>query len=205
MVKKIISLNIAIATISDSRTSKTDISGEVLEEKIIESPHKLYTKSIIKDDIKKISSYLKECVKNKNIDVIITTGGTGLTGRDSTPEAVRQIIEKEIDGFGELFRMLSYQKIGTSALQSRAIAGIAKGKFIFAIPGSPSACKDACLLSDRGRGRSWGVRCCGGLSCGTVGGHFDRGWECAQHRPAIASKRAVLGASFHQAGGTQRA
>ena len=107
------------------------------------SAHKLYTKSIIKDDIKKISSYLKECVKNKNIDVIITTGGTGLTGRDSTPEAVKQIIEKEIDGFGELFRMLSYQKIGTSALQSRAIAGIAKGKFIFAIPGSPSACKDA--------------------------------------------------------------
>ena len=143
MVKKIISLNIAIATISDSRTSKTDISGEVLEEKIIESPHKLYTKSIIKDDIKEISSYLNECIKDKNINVIITTGGTGLTGRDSTPEAVKQIIEKEIEGFGELFRMLSYQKIGTSALQSRSIAGIAKGKFIFAIPGSPSACKDA--------------------------------------------------------------
>ena len=143
MVKKNISLNIAIATISDSRTSKTDISGEVLEKKIIESPHKLYTKSIIKDDIKKIRSYLEECIKDKNINVIITTGGTGLTGRDSTPEAVKQIIEKEIEGFGELFRMLSYQKIGTSALQSRSIAGIAKGKFIFAIPGSPSACKDA--------------------------------------------------------------
>ena len=143
MNKKNLSLNISIATVSDSRTSLTDVSGKVLEKKIIESPHKLYTKSIIKDDVKKISSYLKECVKNKNIDVIITTGGTGLTGRDSTPEAVKQIIEKEIDGFGELFRMLSYQKIGTSALQSRAIAGIANGKFIFAIPGSPSACKDA--------------------------------------------------------------
>ena len=84
-----------------------------------------------------------ECIESNNIDVIITTGGTGLTGRDSTPEAIKKIIDKEIEGFGELFRMLSYKKIGTSALQSRALAGIAKGKFIFAIPGSPSACKDA--------------------------------------------------------------
>ena len=143
MDKNKTSLNIAIATISDSRTTESDVSGKVLEKKIIESSHKLHSKSIIVDDIKKISSYLMECIENNNIDVIITTGGTGLTGRDSTPEAIKKIIDKEIDGFGELFRMLSYKKIGTSALQSRALAGIAKGKFIFAIPGSPSACKDA--------------------------------------------------------------
>lgn len=143
MDKKKISLNIAIATISDSRNSKSDVSGKVLEKKIVESTHKLHSKSIIVDDIKKISTYLMECIESNNIDVIITTGGTGLTGRDSTPEAIKKIIDKEIEGFGELFRMLSYKKIGTSALQSRALAGIAKGKFIFAIPGSPSACKDA--------------------------------------------------------------
>ena len=141
--KKFISLNISIAVVSDSRNEKTDKSGIILEKKIVNSGHKIHSKIFIKDDEKKIIKYLDQSVKDKKIDVIITTGGTGLTGRDSTPEAVKKIISKEIEGFGELFRMLSYKKIGTSSLQSRALAGIKNRKFIFAIPGSPSACKDA--------------------------------------------------------------
>ena len=141
--KKFIPIKFAIAIISDSRTLKNDKSGVVLENKIIKSGHELLSKDIIIDDKKKILTFLRKKIKSKSLNAIITTGGTGLTGRDSTPEAFNQIIEKEIPGFGELFRMISYKKIGTSAIQSRAIAGIVKDKFIFALPGSPSACSDA--------------------------------------------------------------
>lgn len=141
--KGFIPLNIALATISDSRTLKTDKSGKVLEQKISESGHNIFSKIIIKDDVNEIIAFLEKCIGLKDLDVIIATGGTGLTGRDSTPEAVKRIITKEIEGFGEMFRMISYKKIGTSALQSRAIGGIKENKFIFSIPGSPSACNDA--------------------------------------------------------------
>ncbi len=136
-------LNIAIATISDTRTFANDKSGDVLEDRIKKDNHNFFSRCIIKDDIDKIEEFFKACLKNNLIDIIITTGGTGLTGRDSTPEVLKTIIEKEIPGFGEIFRQISFKKIGTSALQSRAVAGIAKGKFFFSLPGSPSACKDA--------------------------------------------------------------
>tara|TARA_B100000989_G_C19476246_1_gene443050 strand:+ start:341 stop:850 length:510 start_codon:yes stop_codon:yes gene_type:complete len=136
-------LNIAIATISDSRNLANDKSGDVLEHRIKKDNHNCFSRSIIKDDVDKIEKFFNECLKNNLIDVIITTGGTGLTGRDSTPEVLQKIIEKEIPGFGEIFRQISFKKIGTSALQSRALAGISKGKFFFSLPGSPSACIDA--------------------------------------------------------------
>tara|TARA_B100000287_G_C20132065_1_gene582709 strand:- start:81 stop:533 length:453 start_codon:yes stop_codon:yes gene_type:complete len=121
----------------------SDKSGKVLEKRIFESGHKLFKKVFLKDDKVLIQDYLKKSLKFKNVNAIILTGGTGLTGRDSTPEAVKKIITKEITGFGELFRYISFKKIGTSSLQSRAIAGVAKDKFIFSVPGSPGACKDA--------------------------------------------------------------
>ena len=136
-------LNIAVATISDSRTFENDKSGDILEKKIKQDNHNCFSRSIIKDDIEKIEKFFKACLKNNLIDIVITTGGTGLTGRDSTPEVLQKVIEKEIPGFGEIFRQISFNKIGTSALQSRALAGIAEGKFFFSLPGSPSACIDA--------------------------------------------------------------
>ena len=143
ITKDFIPVNFAVATISDTRKKENDKSGDILYEKIIENGHDVVVREILPDDINKIESFLLNQIKNNEVNVIITTGGTGLTGRDSTPEAVKNIIEKEIEGFGELFRMISYKKIGASSLQSRAIAGIAKGTFIFSIPGSPSACIDA--------------------------------------------------------------
>ncbi len=141
--KNIISLNISIFVVSDTRNERSDKSGKVLEERITKSGHKIKEKVFVKDDLKLITKYLKKSISNKNVDVIILTGGTGLTGRDSTPEALKNILTKEIPGFGEIFRYLSFKKIGTSSLQSRAIAGLAGETFIFALPGSPSACKDA--------------------------------------------------------------
>ena len=141
--KKLIPVNFAIATISDTRTKETDKSGLTLEKKIINSGHNVLYRTIIPDDKDKIFSFLKEKTKINDLNSIIPTGGTGLTGRDSTPEAFKMIIEKEIPGFGEIFRMISFKKISTSAIQSRALAGIVKNKFIFALPGSPSACADA--------------------------------------------------------------
>ena len=143
ITKDFMPVKFAIATISDTRKKNTDKSGDILNEKINNSGHEVIIREIIPDEIKEIELFLLNQIKNDLINVIITTGGTGLTGRDSTPEAVKNIIEKEIEGFGELFRMISYKKIGTSSLQSRALAGIANGTFIFAIPGSPSACIDA--------------------------------------------------------------
>ena len=143
MVKNdFISINIAVVTISDTRELKNDKSGDTLVNRITQFGHKVTLREIVKDDFDKISDLFNELLKNKDIDVIISTGGTGLTGRDTTPEAILEISNKVIQGFGELFRQISFTKIGTSAIQSRALAGVACGKYIFCLPGSPSACKD---------------------------------------------------------------
>jgi molybdenum cofactor biosynthesis protein B len=136
-------LNIVVLTVSDTRNSKTDKSGELLKNKILNSHHNLFEKKICKDNKIEIKKILKVWLKNKNIDVIIATGGTGLTKRDITPEVFKSFFEKDIPGFGEIFRMLSYKKIKTSTIQSRSCAGISNGKYLFSLPGSPSACKDA--------------------------------------------------------------
>ena len=141
--RKFVPINISVITISDTRTIGTDTSGDILTERIIQSGHNLTSRSIVKDEINAITEALEALISNNLTDVIITTGGTGVTGRDITPEAFEMISDKIIPGFGELFRAISFKKIGTSSLQSRAIAGIAKGKYLFAVPGSPNACKDA--------------------------------------------------------------
>jgi molybdenum cofactor biosynthesis protein B len=135
-------LYIAIVTISDSRDKSSDASGDLLEKRVKEAGHILQERAIIKDDQNMISALFEEWSLKEDIDVIISTGGTGLTGRDVTPEALKAIMTKEIPGFGELFRMISFEKIGTSAIQSRAIAGLAGGTYIFCLPGSPGACRD---------------------------------------------------------------
>ena len=139
---KFIPINIAIVTISDTRVLDNDKSGDVLEKRVLESNHKIISREIVKDDFDKISQLFQNLINNKKIDVIISTGGTGLTGRDITPEVMKTLFDKTIDGFGEMFRWLSYSKIGTSALQSRALAGVSNGTYIFCLPGSPSACRD---------------------------------------------------------------
>tara|TARA_Y100000590_G_C15734809_1_gene1018206 strand:+ start:189 stop:698 length:510 start_codon:yes stop_codon:yes gene_type:complete len=136
-------LNITILTVSDTRNNKTDKSGNLLKKKIMSSKHYLFEKKICKDNKKEIKDIVQQWLKEKKIDVIIATGGTGLTKRDITPEVFKSFFEKDIPGFGEIFRMLSYKKIKTSTIQSRACAGVANGKYLFALPGSPSACKDA--------------------------------------------------------------
>jgi molybdenum cofactor biosynthesis protein B len=135
-------LDIAVLTVSDTRDLSTDRSGQVLAERIAAAGHRLIDRSIVADDAEKIAAKLKEWIESPSIEVVITTGGTGVTGRDVTPEALARVVEKPIPGFGELFRMLSYAKIGTSSLQSRADAGVAKGTYIFCLPGSPGACRD---------------------------------------------------------------
>ena len=140
---KFVPVNIAVLTVSDTRVLETDKSGDILIERIKAANHKLTNREIVKDDKNEIKKILAEWIQEKNIDVIITTGGTGLTGRDITPEALKGIADKEIPGFGELFRELSYKKIGTSAIQSRACAILANGKYIFSIPGSSGAVIDA--------------------------------------------------------------
>ena len=140
--KEFLSINVAVVTISDTRTLENDKSGDVLENRIKEAGHIVLARKIVQDEFKKISSLFSNLIKDKKIDVIISTGGTGLTGRDITPEVMETLFEKSIDGFGEMFRWMSYKKIGTSALQSRALAGVANGTYIFCLPGSPSACRD---------------------------------------------------------------
>ena len=135
-------INIGIVTISDTRKEENDKSGNLLKERITNFGHNITKKIIIKDEIKLIKTTLKEMSDDLKVDAIITTGGTGLTGRDSTPEAILQLSNKIIDGFGELFRQISYDKIGTSTIQSRAIAAVINNTYVFALPGSPSACKD---------------------------------------------------------------
>ena len=136
-------VNIALLTVTDTRTIENDKSGAILVKKIKESNHKLVDRKIVKDEKKEIKKILLEWVKKDSLDVIITTGGTGLTGRDITPEALYEIKDKEIPGFGELFRELSYKTIGTSAMQSRACAILSNGKYIFALPGSSGGVTDA--------------------------------------------------------------
>ena len=136
-------INIAVLTVSDSRKEETDKSGALLVEKLTEAGHTLVKKAIVRDEQAAIVVKLREWVADPAIDVVLATGGTGVTGRDVTPEAFFEIYEKEIPGFGELFRMLSYDLIGTSTIQSRATAGVAGGTYLFALPGSPGACRDA--------------------------------------------------------------
>ena len=138
-----ISINIAILTISDTRTLEDDKSGDTLKKRIIKAGHNIAGRFLVKDDVVQIKAKLNDLISNKDIDVIITTGGTGITGRDLTPEVFSEILEKEIPGFGELFRELSYKTVGTSAMQSRACAVLANGKYIFALPGSSGGVTDA--------------------------------------------------------------
>jgi molybdopterin adenylyltransferase len=135
-------VNIAILTVSDSRKADDDRSGDLLVGRVQEDGHNLAGRAIVTDDFGGITKQLASWVDDKAVDVIVATGGTGLTGRDGTPEAFRAIFEKEIEGFGELFRYISFAKIGTSTVQSRAVAGVAGGTYLFSLPGSPSACRD---------------------------------------------------------------
>jgi molybdopterin adenylyltransferase len=136
-------VNIALLTVTDTRTLENDKSGSILVNKIEEAKHKLIQRKICKDSKKDIIIILKDWINQKNIDVIITTGGTGLTGRDITPEALNEIADKHIPGFGEVFRTLSLKTVGTSAIQSRACAVLANGKYIFSLPGSSGGVTDA--------------------------------------------------------------
>ena len=136
-------VSIATLTISDSRDAETDTSGRTLVERIEKAGHRLAARAMVRDDVAAITAQLRLWIADPTIDVIISTGGTGLTGRDVTPEAVHAVMDKEIPGFGELFRWLSFAKIGTSTIQSRALAGVAGGTYVFALPGSPGACRDA--------------------------------------------------------------
>jgi len=135
-------VRIAVLTISDTRGLDDDRSGDTLVARLQDAGHVLADRSIIKDEIALIADQLNAWIDNVDIDAVIATGGTGLTGRDVTPEAFAQVWEKEIPGFGELFRWLSYEKIKTSTVQSRACAGVARGTYLFSLPGSPGACKD---------------------------------------------------------------
>jgi molybdenum cofactor biosynthesis protein B len=141
--RRFLSVNIAVLTISDTRTEANDTSGDTLAARISAAGHRVAARAIDRDDADIIAARLKGWIQDASIDVVITTGGTGVTGRDVTPEAFDRVIEKRIEGFGELFRMLSYQKIGTSTIQSRALAGVANGTYLFALPGSTGAVKDA--------------------------------------------------------------
>lgn len=141
--REFIPVNIAVMTVSDTRTFANDKSGDTLAGRIVDAGHVLKDRKIIKDDIGLIEAQLRQWINDAEIDVVITTGGTGLTGRDVTPEAFANVCEKTIPGFGELFRWLSYAKIKTSTIQSRATAGIAGGTYLFAVPGSTGACIDA--------------------------------------------------------------
>jgi molybdopterin adenylyltransferase len=135
-------IGIAVLTISDTRTEVDDKSGDTLAERIKGSGHLLAGRLIVKDDVKKIRAAVRKLAKRNDVDVIISTGGTGLTGRDVTVEAVRPLFDKEIEGFGVVFHMISFQKINTSTIQSRATAGVVSGKYVFCLPGSPGACRD---------------------------------------------------------------
>ncbi|MDW3094445.1 MAG: molybdenum cofactor biosynthesis protein B [Gammaproteobacteria bacterium] len=141
--RNLIPLSIAILTISDSRTEHDDKSGKLLVTRLEKAGHSLCEKKIVRDDIYQIRSTVSQWIAKEKPQVIITTGGTGVTGRDGTPEAVKPLLDKEIEGFGEMFRVLSFETIGTSTLQSRATAGVANGTYIFCLPGSSGACADA--------------------------------------------------------------
>lgn len=136
------SVHIAVLTVSDTRTYDDDKSGQLLVDRLIEDGHVLADRAIVTDDAHKIAEQFRSWIERDDVDVVIATGGTGLTGRDVTPEAMAQVCEKDIPGFGEYFRWVSAKKIGTSTIQSRAMAGLARGTYLFALPGSSGACKD---------------------------------------------------------------
>ena len=138
-----IPIHMAVLTISDTRSETEDASGQLLSERIKRDGHHLVARSLLRDDIEAITAQLETWIANPEIDSILTTGGTGVTGRDVTPEAFARVLEKEIPGFGEMFRWISFAKIKTSAMQSRALGGVAKGTYLFALPGSTGACRDA--------------------------------------------------------------
>ena len=138
-----IPVNIAVLTLSDTRTAADDTSGDLLAERIEKAGHRVAARAIVREDLPAIIDHLKGLIADPEIEVVVSTGGTGVTGRDVTPEAFAAVWEKEIPGFGELFRMISYDKVGTSTIQSRATAGVANGTYLFALPGSNGACKDA--------------------------------------------------------------
>ena len=141
--RQFMALNIAIMTISDTRTSKDDRSGDVLEEMAKEAGHNVVSRQIVRDEISAIRAAICAHIEDEGVEVVITTGGTGLTGRDVTIEAIRPLYDKEIEGFSTLMHMISFETVGTSTMASRASAGLAKGTILFSIPGSPGACKDA--------------------------------------------------------------
>jgi molybdenum cofactor biosynthesis protein B len=141
--KPFVPLAIAVLTVSDTRDLSADQSGATLKERIEKAGHRLAARAIVKDDVKKIRARVKAWIKDKTIDVVITTGGTGFTGRDVTPEAVEPLFEKRMDGFSVAFHQISWAKIGSSTIQSRATAGVANATYIFCLPGSPGACRDA--------------------------------------------------------------
>lgn len=138
-----IAVGIAVLTVSDTRSLADDKSGDTLVARIKDAGHRLVQRAIVKDDKAAIRAQVETWTKDPNIDVVITTGGTGFTGRDVTPEALEPLFEKRMDGFSEVFHRISYDKIGTSTIQSRATGGVANATFIFVLPGSPGACKDA--------------------------------------------------------------
>ncbi|WP_347987815.1 molybdenum cofactor biosynthesis protein B [Methylomonas sp. AM2-LC] len=141
--RSFIALNIAVLTVSDTRTEADDASGQILVAGLTQAGHHLYAKQIVIDDIYQIRAVVSAWIADAAVNVIITTGGTGVTGRDGTPEAVTPLLDKVLDGFGEVFRMLSYQDIKSSTMQSRAVAGVANATYIFCVPGSTSACRTA--------------------------------------------------------------
>ena len=136
-------VNVAVLTVSDSRTLEDDTSGKTLVDRIEAAGHVIADRRIIADETDAIAAQLREWIANPTVDAVISTGGTGVTGRDVTPEAVQSVMDKEIPGFGELFRWVSFQKVGTSTIQSRALGAVAGGTYLFALPGSTGACKDA--------------------------------------------------------------
>ena len=138
--RELIPLNIAVLTVSDTRDETTDRSGALLVQRLTECGHRLHEKAIVRDDLDAIRTCVASWVGDPEVEVAITTGGTGVTGRDGTPEAIEPLLEKTIDGFGELFRAISYREIGTSSIQSRCLAGVANGTYVFCLPGSTNAC-----------------------------------------------------------------
>ena len=139
--RQFISVNIAVLTVSDTRTEETDKSGQLLCDRLLEAGHTLAEKCIVPDDIYQIRAVVSRWIADEVVQAIITTGGTGVTGRDGTPEAIQPLLDKEIQGFGEIFRMVSYQEIKTSTIQSRALSGVANGTYLFCLPGSSGACR----------------------------------------------------------------
>ena len=138
--RELIPLNIAVLTVSDTRDEQSDRSGALLVQRLTEGGHRLHDKAIVRDDPDAIAARVADWIGDPDVEVVMATGGTGVTGRDGTPEAVAPLLEKTIDGFGELFRAISYREIGTSSIQSRCLAGVANGTYVFCLPGSTNAC-----------------------------------------------------------------